>query len=102
VGREVVQDDVHVEALGHMEIDQLEEREDILGGVALLRVEEDLAGRDVENGEEIGRPVALVVMGLGPRAPWRHRQASRFVELAGRSVGLVDVMDRMAVYRRTT
>ena len=31
--------------------------------MALLRVEEDLAGRDVESGEEIGRPVALVVMG---------------------------------------
>ena len=61
--------DVDVEVVRHVEVDQLEEGKDVLGGVVLLRVEEDLAGRDVEGSEEIGRPVTLVVMGLGPRRP---------------------------------
>lgn len=75
VSGEVVQDDVDLEVAGDVEIDQLEEGQDVGGGVGLAGVVEDLAGGHVHRREEIGGPVALVVMGVGVRPSRTHRQA---------------------------
>lgn len=45
------------------------------GRVALVAVGEDLTGRDVERGEQVGGAVALVVMGHRAGSAWSHRQA---------------------------
>ena len=76
VSREVVQHDVHVEVLGDVEVDQLEERQHVVGGVALAGVVQDLAGADVHRGEQVDGAVALVVMGHRPGPARLHRQAT--------------------------
>ena len=59
---------------GHVEVDQLEEGQHVVGRVALPGVVEDLAGGDVHRGEQIGRAVALVVVGHGAGPARLHRQ----------------------------
>jgi hypothetical protein len=54
VDREVVQDDVDLLVSWNVEIDQLEERQDVVGGVAFAGVVEDLAGGHVHR-RETGR-----------------------------------------------
>ena len=76
VGGQVVQDDVDVEVAGGVQVDPLEEREHVFAGVAAAGLVQDLAGGDVEGGEQVQGAVALVVVGhcLGP-APlhWQRR-----------------------------
>ena len=63
VGGVVVDDDVHVDALGHVVVDQVQEAAELLGAVAWCEVGDDFAGGDVERCVEVGGAVALVVMG---------------------------------------
>ena len=61
--------------LGHAGVDLLEEPQHVLGGVALAAVRQDLAGREIHRGEQIGGAVALVVVGHRGGAAPNHRQA---------------------------
>ena len=56
-------------------VDLLEKRQDVCGGVRLVALGEDLASGDVQRREQVGRPVALVVMGHRARPAADHRQA---------------------------
>ena len=56
-------------------VDLLEKRQDVCGGVRLAALGEDLASGDVQCREQVGRPVALVVMGHRARPAADHRQA---------------------------
>ena len=77
-----------VEVAGDVEVDELEELEYVLAGVVLAAVIEDLAGSDVESGEQVGGPVALVVMGHRARPARFHRQR-RLGAVQGLALGLL-------------
>lgn len=65
VGGGVVDDDMHVELVGDLAVDQVQETLELSGPVAGGEVGDDLARGRVEGGVEVGGPVAAVVM----RAP---------------------------------
>ena len=75
VGREAVEHDVELKVFWHVEVDELEEPQHVGGLVTLLAVAEDLAGADVHGREQIGRPVALLVVGHGAGPSSLERQA---------------------------
>ncbi len=64
-----------VEVSRHVEVDQLEEREDVFGGVLLAGPVDHLAGADVQGGEEIDGAVALVVVCHRAGPSLLHRKA---------------------------
>ncbi len=70
---QIVEDDVDGQLARHPRIDALEELLDGGRSVALAAMGDDLAAGDVEGGEEIGRSVALVVVGRGARATGAQR-----------------------------
>ena len=65
---------MQVEVAEHVEIDQLEELQHVAAGVPLTGVVGHLAGRKVQRGEQISRPVTFVVVGRRPRSARGHRQ----------------------------
>ena len=71
---QVVQHDVHGQAVRDGGVDLVEEPQDFFGGVALLAVRQDLTGRHVYRCEQVGRAVALVVVGhrAGPAGDYRQ------------------------------
>ena len=74
VGRQVVEDNMHIQPAGHRAVDLLEEGQHIRGGVLLAALGDDLTGGDVQRREQVGRPVPLVVMGHRPSPAPHHRQ----------------------------
>jgi hypothetical protein len=66
-----VQHDVNVEPAGHRTIDALEEREDVVGRVAIATLGDHFSGGDVQRGEQVGGPVAFVVGVIVPARPGR-------------------------------
>lgn len=83
---QVVQHDMDLEVTGHVQIDPLEEREHVLGGVTLAGLVQHLAGSDVHRREQDDGAVALVVMGhrAGPARLERQRRLSPIQRLARR------------------
>lgn len=63
-----------VEVRGDVEVDELEEPQNVGARVLLAAVGDDLAGGDVECGEQVCRPVALVVVGHRPRPARTQRE----------------------------
>lgn len=64
MGLKVVEDHMNVEmSRNMMEVDQFEECEHVLGCVAIAGGVEDLAGGDIEHGEQVGGAVALFCHG---------------------------------------
>ena len=59
----VVDDQMNVELRRHVGVNVLEEREKLLVAMARLALRQDLAGRDIERGEQRGRPMAEIAMG---------------------------------------
>ena len=56
---------MHVEVVGDVAVDLVQERDEVGAGVGLADVGDHRAGRDVQGGEQVAGAVALVVMG-GP------------------------------------
>lgn len=88
VRREVVQDDVHVEFLGQLPVDLVHENDEIGVRVALAEVGDDGAGGNLEGGEEIAGPIALVVVRGPLRRRGQHRQR-RCGSVQGLDLGLL-------------
>jgi hypothetical protein len=74
VRRKIVEDDVHFEILRNRLIDLAEEVDEVLGPMLLFRLREDVAGGDVERGEQVERTVTNVVVGLAFRHAEIHGQ----------------------------
>jgi hypothetical protein len=72
---QVVQHDVDGQAARDAGVDLLEEPQHVFGGVALLAVRQDLTGGHVHGSEQVGRAVALVVVGHRAGPAGDHRQA---------------------------
>ncbi len=72
VGAVVVEDQVHLEVLGDLAVDELQEGQELLVAVAGQAQAHDLAGGGIEGGEEGGGPVALVVVRHGHRPALLH------------------------------
>ena len=75
VGGVVVGDQMQVELLGRLGVDTAQEFQPFLMAVPLHAVADDLAGGDVERGEQCRRAVALVVMRHGAGSALLDRQA---------------------------
>jgi protein-export membrane protein SecD len=99
VGGKVVEDDMDVEVLGDLLVDLLEEGEHVDAGVTLLAVGDDLAGADVQGGEEVGGAVALVVVGHRPGPTRLHRQR-RLRPVQGLALGLLVEGEDRSPFRR--
>ena len=79
VGRDVVDDEMDVEVVGHRAIDQVQEPPELDGPVALGHVGDDVPRGHVERGVEVGGAVAHVVVGASfgePRAKREHRRGA--------------------------
>src|SRR5215211_4250524 len=74
VGGQVVQDDVHVEVGRDGAVDLVQEGDEVGAGVAGTDVGDDLAGGDLEGGEQVAGAVALVVVGGSGRGGGQHGQ----------------------------
>jgi len=72
---QVVQHDVHGKAARDGGVDLFEEPQHVFGGMTLLAVRQHLTGRDVHRREQVGRAVALVVVGHRAGPARDHRQA---------------------------
>src|ERR1700689_2275270 len=75
VGGVVVADQVQVQAGGGGGVDGLEELQELLVPVLAVVGGDDLAGGDVERGEQAGRAVADVVVAAPGRRSRQDRQA---------------------------
>src|SRR5665213_1189706 len=74
MGCVVVDDEVHVEILGHLPIDQVQKRPELDSPVLVGHVGDDLPRHDVQSREEVGGPVTDVVVGLALRQSWPKRK----------------------------
>src|SRR4051812_23444359 len=77
VGRQVVQDDVHVQVGGDVAVDLVQESDEVRAGVVGADVGDDPAGGDLQRGEQVAGAVALVVVGGPGRRGGQHRQDRR-------------------------
>ena len=82
-----------------MQVDELEEAEHLLGTVAGLGVIEDLAGRQVHGGEQVGGAVAFVVVGHGVGPARLHRQ-TRLGAVQRLALGLLVEAEHHGPFRR--
>jgi hypothetical protein len=74
VGGEVVEDDMYVEVVGDLAVDLVQERDEVRSGVGLAQVGDDLAGGDLQGGNQVQGAVADVVVGGLLRGGRQHRQ----------------------------
>ena len=82
-----------------VQVDPFEEREHVVAGVAFAGLGEDLAGGDVEGGEQVDGAVSLVVVGEGAVAARAHRQR-RLGAVEGLYLGLfVEAEHHSALWR---
>ncbi len=63
VGGLVVENDVHVQVLGHGLVDQVQEPAELLGAMPGRHIGDDLARGDVERRVEVRGAIALVIVG---------------------------------------
>ena len=64
VGAQVVEHQVQLELVGHLVVDAVEEVAELDGTMPAMQLADDLAGGDVEGGEQRGGAVPSVVVGL--------------------------------------
>ena len=88
VGGAVVEDQVHVEVVGDLAVDGLQELLELDRAVAAVQRADHLAGRDVQRGVEAGGARALVVVGGALRGAGQHRQDRRGA-IQGLDLGLL-------------
>ena len=74
VGRAVVEHEVHVEVLGDLLVDRLQELVELDRAVTVVQPADHLAGGEVERRVQAGGAVALVVVGRALGRAGQHRQ----------------------------
>ncbi|GAB2460669.1 hypothetical protein GCM10027062_45290 [Nocardioides hungaricus] len=65
---------MHVQLGGHLTVDVIQNAMKSFAGVGLAQVGDDLAGGDLQGGEQIQGAVALVVVSGSLRGRRQHRQ----------------------------
>lgn len=71
----VIHDQVNGQVGRYLGIDLFEERQEFGTAVPLFQAADHFPGGYIQGGEQRRRAVALVVMGVGDRAPWGQGQA---------------------------
>src|SRR5215213_8386191 len=74
VGGQVVQDDVDGQLVGHLAVDLVQEGDEVVLVMAGANIGDDGAPSDIERGEQVDGPVALVVMAGPLRGGGQHGQ----------------------------
>ena len=88
VGRDVVDDQVHIEVFGHAAVDEVQELLELDGSVALGHVHDDLPRSHVERGVEVGGAAADVVV-RGPLGEPGTQRQDRGGAVEGLNLGLL-------------
>src|SRR3989454_3907525 len=89
----------HIERRRYGRLDRVEEPAEFHRAVPVVKLPDDLAGLDVQRGEERGRAMARVVVGPALHLPGPHRQ-QRLRAIQGLNLGfLVDAQDQRLVRR---